>query len=88
MTAELLNAFWSSYFVGSDGMYVVHRVSLSLSWLLAKTVTNQPRPSLAAKTSVNAEDTIEKPHSINHPLFTDADEDITNGSTLYPTVPP
>lgn len=69
-------------------MYVVHRPSLSLSWILTKTVTNQPRPSLAAKTSVNAEDTVEKTHSITHPLFTDTVEDTTNGSTPYPTVSP
>jgi len=41
---------------------------------------------LAAKTSVNAEDTAEKLHSIHYPLFIDAAEDTTNGRTPYPAV--
>lgn len=72
--------------MGSGGMHAVRRPFFSLSWILTKTVTNQPRPPLAAKTPVNVEDTVEKSHNINEPLFTDTAEDTISGSTPYPTV--
>lgn len=48
-----LKAFGSFNFGRSGGMYVAHRLSLSL--LHFKKIKNQPRSFLAAKTSVNAE---------------------------------
>lgn len=83
---ELLKAFGSHYFMQSRGMYVMHGPIISLSWILSKALTNQPRWYLATKTSLIAENTVEKLHSINHPLFTDAAEDPINRSTLYSTI--